>query len=670
MTAQTPEVVHLVFKTHLDIGFTDLARNVVERYLGDFIPRAIAVAEQLRQEPDAGFRWTTGSWLIYEYLERAPRAERDRLERAIAAGDIVWHALPFTTHSELMDADLFAVGLSLSRRLDQRFGRRTIAAKMTDVPGHTRAIVPLLAAAGVRFLHIGVNAASTPPDVPPVFTWRDPGGAEVVVMYQRGGYGDLTVVPGLADALAFAHTGDNYGPQTAKQARAEFARLRRRWPGARVVASTLDAFAERLLTIKEQLPVVTGEIGDTWIHGVGSDPRKVSAFRELGRLRRSWLAEGRVDPADARLDAFSRALLMVPEHTWGMDEKIFLNDYQTYARAQFDAARHRPNFQTFESSWAEQRGYIDAATAALGTSPLADEARAALRRLEPQRPSAMGMRRSSARGETFGRGRLAVEIERATGAIAGLVDRATGRAWASPEHPLALLRYQTFAQSDYDRFNRQYNINRRATAVWAIPDFTKPGMDGAESRMWLPRMTDLYHQQTTGGERVLVELSMPSEATERYGCPRRATLEIDLPDAEPTMTLNLQWFEKPASRLPEALWLSFAPRAGARGWLLWKMGQPIAPDEVVRDGNRRLHAVEAVSYEQGRDYMRIETLDAPLVAPGQPSLLDFNNRRPAPQNGVHVNLYNNVWGTNFRMWYEEDARFRFVLSLAPAALGR
>ena len=29
---------------------------------------------------------------------------------------------------------------------------------------------------------------------------------------------------------------------------------------------------------------------------------------------------------------------------------------------------------------------------------------------------------------------------------------------------------------------------------------------------------------------------------------------------------------------------------------------------------------------------------------------------------MHVNLYNNVWGTNFPMWYEEDARFRFVLS--------
>jgi hypothetical protein len=34
------------------------------------------------------------------------------------------------------------------------------AAKMTDVPGHTRVIIPLLAQAGVKFLHIGVNHMS------------------------------------------------------------------------------------------------------------------------------------------------------------------------------------------------------------------------------------------------------------------------------------------------------------------------------------------------------------------------------------------------------------------------------------------------------------------------------------------------------------------------------
>ena len=38
---------------------------------------------------------------------------------------------------------------------------------------------------------------------------------------------------------------------------------------------------------------------------------------------------------------------------------------------------------------------------------------------------------------------------------------------------------------------------------------------------------------TATGERILIELVLPAEATTRYGCPAMATLEIELPDAEP-----------------------------------------------------------------------------------------------------------------------------------------
>jgi hypothetical protein len=68
-----------------------------------------------------------------------------------------------------------------------------------------------------------------------------------------------------------------------------------------------------------------------------------------------------------------------------------------------------------------------------------------------------------------------------------------------------------------------------------------------------------------------------------------------------------------------------------------------------------------VYYRDGDAALAIETLDAPLVAPGKQSLLDFDNRRPPLRQGMHFLLHDNVWGTNFRMWYGEDARFRFVL---------
>ncbi|HWJ98972.1 MAG TPA: hypothetical protein VNQ33_12485, partial [Acidimicrobiales bacterium] len=168
-------VVHLVAKTHLDLGFTALAAEVEQQYLEEFFPRAVAVADELRQRGGSEHLvWTTGSWIVHRALRQADAARAAAVRSAIRTGALAWHALPLTTHTELMDAPSFRAGLGISQELDQRFGRTTTAAKMTDVPGHTRAMVPLLAEAGVTFLHLGVNPAWPVPDVPPTFRWRSP----------------------------------------------------------------------------------------------------------------------------------------------------------------------------------------------------------------------------------------------------------------------------------------------------------------------------------------------------------------------------------------------------------------------------------------------------------------------------------------------------------------
>jgi hypothetical protein len=147
------------------------------RYFAEFFPRAIDLAHQLRQSSDYRYVWTTGSWLLYEYLEQASSAERSRMEKAISAGDIAWHALPFTWQTELLDESMISGAISISESLDRRFGRTTTGAKMTDVPGHTRGLISPLAAHGIKFLDIGVNDASTPAGVPSLFLWKDAKGA-------------------------------------------------------------------------------------------------------------------------------------------------------------------------------------------------------------------------------------------------------------------------------------------------------------------------------------------------------------------------------------------------------------------------------------------------------------------------------------------------------------
>jgi hypothetical protein len=667
MDAKTTEieVIHIIFKTHLDVGFTDFARNVVAKYFEDYIPRACHTARLLRhQAKSERFIWTTGSWLIYEYLEQASPQKRKALEHAIGAGDIIWHGLPFTTHSELMDASLFRYGLSLSQALDRRFGTRTLAAKMTDVPGHTRAIVPLLVEAGIKFLHIGVNEASTPPDVPAVFLWQAADEGDIVVTYQHS-YGELLLVPGTSHAITFAHTLDNVGPPSAAEVIEVFTSLRERFPHTRVIASNLNHFAQELLKMKAHLPIISKEIGDTWIHGVGTDPKKISQFREICRMRSRWVDASQNSLDDKLFTDFSRWLLMVPEHTWGLDEKTHLDDYTNYQPHQLAQSRQQANFKKLERSWAEQRAYLRLAVQALGSSPLADEVQIRLNDIEPKVPSKLGFESVSDLSTVFDTQHFTVGFDASCGAISHLVDKRTRRQWASADCMLGLFGYQTFSQADYDRYLTQYLTS---TSEWATLDFSKPGIEeaNAHSHWWTPTLSQLMIQEGKQSHRFILEMALPEKCLAQYGGPEVITLELDLPRSEPSLHLDLQWFQKPANRLPEAFWFSFCPKvAHAKGWMMEKMGKLISPHEVVRNGNRKLHAIDRyVFYRDDHNLLIIQSLDAPLLAPGEPSLLDFNNKQAPLRKGMHFNLYNNVWGTNFPMWYEEDARFRFTCLFA------
>lgn len=671
------QTVHLVAKTHLDIGFTAPAATVVDTYVDSYIPAALALAASLRGRggPER-FVWTTGSWLVHTFLERTDAAGRRAAEEAIAAGDLAWHGLPFTTHTELCDVGLVEAGLEIAARLDHRFGRRTIAAKLTDVPGHTRGLVPLLARAGVELLHIGVNPVATVPEVPPVFRWRSPDGAEITVVYQSGGYGDLTVVPGAAGALAFAHTGDNLGPPSVEDVVASFAAIGARVPGASVVGSTLDAFALALRPVVADLPVVTAEIGDTWIHGVGSDPRKIARYRELLRLRRSWAAEGMVAPDDSRLRGFHEHLLLVAEHTWGLDEKTHLPDRSRWGRADLAALRASSEGRAYEASWDEQRAYVDAAVEAIDSQPLRRAAEATLRALDdPLPPRVAG--EPVAAGDGVRLGDWEVVVHPATGAIVGLVDTVTGHVLADAAHPLALLAHQAFSEADYqDRWDT-YIRSTPEDEWWAVEDNLKPGIDaaGAISAWWEPDSVAVHLGERLSGqpdpEALVVVVALPDGATTRSGAPAR--VELHLTDASPAagparLGLELRWDDKPANRLPEATWLGFRPVvADPDAMVLDKLGHDVSPLDVVSGGNRQLHAVgDGVRWPGPDGTLALRTLDAPLVAPGgRPRPLRFTRDQPDLDAGVWVCLHDNLWGTNFPMWSEGRARFRFELEWRP-----
>ncbi len=690
--------VHVVFKSHLDIGFTDYAEQVVNQYIDAYIPRALDLIERLSDQ-EIGFTWTTGSWLIYQFLEKSSGTLRKRMERAIDKDLIRWHALPFTLHSELTSPELFRAGLRISKELDKRFGVQTISGKFTDVPGHTQAIIPLLHEFGIKFLHIGTNPACKPAAVPSLFRWRSPDGSEVLVNYQSG-YGNITECEEANALLWFAHQQDNEQPPDLSYLKHLYKSLRKTYPDAEIKASHLDRFARQILPFSERFPVVEQEIGDTWIHGVGSDPLKVSRYRALCRVLETGAESPESLPAKD-LETMKRTLLLIPEHTWGMDLKRYLPDYLHYRKQDFltakakdylslsvqhegmkrhmctkffatDQVRHITErwYHVFEDSWKEQRGYIQKSLNCLQDPNLRIQMENAMKDVEPLWPSVEGFSAFSLK-EPLSCGGWGVAFDATRGAVSSLVRGHLQL--CRPGGTLGLYRYEIYSDREYQEFYRRYLVTHWEHCEWSLPDYTKPGLSQLKELQYtrfFPERPEGYIRRNRDSLEIRVHSSMPDKAVNLYGAPKEIMTCYRFDSAAETVTITLHWRGKDANRIPESSWMIFdlALRQGTP-CLLDKMGMLISAYDVVQNGNRAMHAIRkgvecTIEDSEGRAVrIALGSRDAPLVCIGHPRILEFDQRTPDCSEGIFFNLHNNLWGTNFPMWYNDDGLFQFTISL-------
>ena len=95
-----------------------------------------------------------------------------------------------------------------------------------------------------------------------------------------------------------------------------------------------------------------------------------------------------------------------------------------------------------------------------------------------------------------------------------------------------------------------------------------------------------------------------------------------------------------------------------------KIGSKIDYQSVVPMGGRNLHAVEKCVVDNDSCTFEIINRHSPLVSVGQGKILEYDNMLESVQSdGLSYVLYDNVWGTNFPLWYEENARFSFEIAI-------
>ncbi len=668
--------VIVVSKTHLDLGFTDYAENIRRKYLERFIPEAIELAKTVNTDGHKNFIWTTGSWIIKEALEQTDERRRNELVRAIKDGDIIAHGLPFTTHTELFDKDTFDFGLSIVDGIDAIRGQKTVSAKMTDVPGHTRSIVPLLAKHGIKLLHIGVNGVSAMPEVPECFLWKN-GDAQVVVIYS-GDYGGAFKSDLIDEVLYFDHTVDNRGAPSPERVLEKLADIQKEFPDYEVTAGTLDEFAECIWAVKDRLPVFEGEIGDTWIHGAASDPYKAASLRTLMRLKNKWLEDGTMQRMSDEYRNFTDALLCIGEHTCGLDSKMGLADYENYLKSDFRTARAADKVETkhpdweypynleaakirtygsysaMEKSWQEQRGYIDKALCALDDSHRA-EAESALNELQPQQAeSSDGVPYS----EPISVGDYTLSIN-AHGAIGRLTYKQNE---IIKENDSPIIEYRSYSKADYDYWFEHYSRNMDVNYSWGYADFGKPLLKYVEGKYPVGRF--FYTAESVNVKRcgdcvkAIALLKCDERLCNELGAPRDVQIVYTL--SEDGLKVGVSWFGKDANRLVEAIFLHMYPAADDFEFV--KLGEKTDYRTTVSMGGRNLNAVEKCIFKTDAGEFDFVNLHSPLISIGRGKILEYDNKLETTADGIAYVLCDNVWGTNFPLWYEDNAKFEFEIT--------
>jgi len=367
----------IVFQMHFDIGYTDWADGVLQKYSGPMLEKTLNFIDQTASLPKSEqFVWTLPAWPLQYMLDNCSPADKPRLEKAIKEQRIIPLATPFDVETEAGDMENLTRGLSFSDNINRRFGLKPARdAKFTDVPEHSWITPTLFKNAGVDILHIGCNAASASPDVPTLFWWQGPDGSKLLTFYWAKYYGSGVLPPKdwpYKTWLAMIATHENTGAPDPKEVAALLKEAREKMPNARIHIGRISDFYDLLMKENPKLPVVKGDMPDTWIHGFMSMPEEVKTNKIFER--ETYITE----QLNTQMNIWKDKNVSIEKYVNKATENMLLFDEHTFGGAishghqlswkygdEFDINRAEGNYYFLEKSWQEKAAYTKTAEGAI-----------------------------------------------------------------------------------------------------------------------------------------------------------------------------------------------------------------------------------------------------------------------------------------------------------------
>jgi len=351
--------LYLLHHSHTDIGYTH-HQSEVERMHWSFFEQAADLGERTADYPEgARFKWNSEViWAFDSYLRHATPEKRDRVIEAARRGWIGLDALYANELTELCRGEELFRLLEPAREITRRYGIPIESAMITDIPGYTWGLVPVLAQSGVRYFSIGTNTGhrighllETWADKP--FWWVSPSGEERVLCWVAGrgyswfhsGLGFKKVEKRLTEEPIFDYLqeleeadypydivifryniGSDNGPPDPI-----VADVVREWNETYVsprivIATTTEAFREFERRYGDRLPEVRGDFTGHWEDGAASTAREtamsLAAAERLVAAQNLWAVRKPESFPAERFRAAWEEVLLFHEHTWGSWDSI------------------------------------------------------------------------------------------------------------------------------------------------------------------------------------------------------------------------------------------------------------------------------------------------------------------------------------------------------------
>ncbi|MFC1633408.1 polysaccharide lyase family protein [Planctomycetota bacterium] len=355
--------VWLLHHSHVDIGYTHVQTEVEQKHW-QYFQQVIDLARKSADFPNgAPFKWNVEVlWAVDSYLKQASPAEREAFIHAVKKGWIGLDALYGNELTALCRPEELIRLVEYAQMLRNRYEVTIDSAMITDVPGHTWGIVPVLAQSGVKYFSVGPNRGhrigytlSTWGDKP--FYWESPCGKHKILCWVAGeGYsffhsGRLDggrlfdYLSRLEDSeypydmlqLRYSIGGDNGPPdpdlsQFVKDWNAKYA-----YPKI-IVATTSEMFREFERRYGDKLSRIRGDFTPYWEDGAGSSARETAMNREAAeRLTQAETLWAMLDPGNYPTEQFYEAwrnVILYDEHTWGAHCSISQPDSE-FTKAQW-----------------------------------------------------------------------------------------------------------------------------------------------------------------------------------------------------------------------------------------------------------------------------------------------------------------------------------------------